>query len=265
MAEHEDGRPFFTHDGDELVPGPHARGPWAPGMLHGRLLGGLMARAIEREHVADGLRLTRLTVDLFRSASLLPVRVTTERVRDGRRIRIVDATVGSGEGLVARACAVLLRRAGQPPGEVWAPPGWDVPEPADLGPPVFGRSPFEMWRISPDEERGEPRRGRHRLWMRENHDLVEGESPSPLVRVALAADMASPMAHAGSAGLRFINADYTLALSRLPLGDVIGVESAGHLSDEGIAVGNCTLYDTGGPIGYCGTTAVANAAGMRRS
>ena len=58
--------------------------------------------------------------------------------------------------------------------------------------------------------------------------------------------------------LQFINADYSMNLSRLPLGDAIGVESAGHLSDDGIAAGQCTLYDTAGPIGFCATSAIAN-------
>lgn len=62
----------------------------------------------------------------------------------------------------------------------------------------------------------------------------------------------------GDAGLQFINADYTLCLSRLPLSDAIGLESAAHTSEDGVAVGHCTLHDTAGPIGYCMTTAVAN-------
>lgn len=265
MAEREDARPFFTVAGDELIPAPHARGPWAPDMMHGRLLGGLMARAIEAEHGADGLHLTRLTVDLFRNSKLLPVRVGTERIRDGRRIRVADATVSTEEGLIARASAVLLRRTERPPGDIWAPEVWDVPGPEQLGEPVWGHTPFELWRISPDEEHAWSTADRRRIWMRETHELVEGESDSPLVRVALAADMASPMAHSGSSGLHYINADYTLTLSRLPLGELVGVEAAGHLSDEGVAVGNCTLYDMSGPVGYCSTIAVANTSGMRTS
>ena len=40
---------FFTSSADGFVPTEHARGPWAPSMLHGRLLAGLAARAIEAE------------------------------------------------------------------------------------------------------------------------------------------------------------------------------------------------------------------------
>src|SRR5438067_779012 len=112
MAQGEDAEPFFTIVGDELVPGPHARSPWSDQMLHGRLLGGLMARTIEREHADEGLHFARFTVDLYRNSPLIPLRIETTRVRDGRRIRVVDATVTGENGPVARASAVLLRRVG---------------------------------------------------------------------------------------------------------------------------------------------------------
>lgn len=256
MAEQEDLQAFFTVDGDELVPAPHARGPWAENMVHGRLLGGLLARAVERAHADPGLRLARFTVDLYRNSPLIPLRISSARVRDGRRIRVVDLTITAERGPVARASAVLLRSGEQPEGEIWAPSGWDVPPPDELGPPRRAEgSMFDMW---PIEEASFFSGVRHRCWIRDTHPLVEGEALSPLVRVALAADMASPMAHFGSGGLRFINADYSMNLSRLPLGDPIGIESGGHLSDDGIAAGQCRLYDTAGPIGFCATSAIAN-------
>jgi hypothetical protein len=66
------------------------------------------------------------------------------------------------------------------------------------------------------------------------------------------------MALFGTAGLRYINADYTLTLGRLPLSQAIGFESVGHLSDDGVAVGRCTLYDSAGAIGFSVVTAIAN-------
>jgi hypothetical protein len=259
VVEATDQEAFFAAEGAELVPAPHARGPWAADMMHGRLLGGIMARAIEREHADEGLHVARLTVDLFRRAGLVPLRVTTRRVRDGGRIRVVDATVTTGDGEVARASAVLLRRGMRPPGEIWTTPDWDAPGPDELGPPADGVA-FHLWRLPAD---GGPAvqpwefPTRRRAWVREAHELTAGESVSPFVRVVLAADLASPLSLYGTAGLRYINADYSLMLSRLPVSETIGLESSGQLSDEGVAVGHCTLYDTAGPIGYCAVTAVA--------
>ncbi|MEO3784912.1 acyl-CoA thioesterase domain-containing protein [Actinocorallia sp. B10E7] len=252
---------FFTLSGFELIPAPHARGPWAPDMLHGRLLGGLLARAIEREHGTDELRPARLTVDLYRSSKLVPLTVSTEPVRDGRRIRVADASVTGPDGTIARASCVMLRPGSHPPGTAWTPEPWDVPSPDELGEPNpregGGMPTFEMWRIGEGngDWNGEQRR---RVWMREAQPLVEDEPLSPFVRVALAADLASPIAHWSTRGLNYINADYTINLSRMPEGDVLGLEAGGHLSADGIASGHCVLYDLSGPLGYINTIALAN-------
>jgi hypothetical protein len=50
-------------------------------------------------------------------------------------------------------------------------------------------------------------------------DLVEGAPLTPFVRVAVAADFASPFANAGDQGLGSINSDVTLYLHRLPVKD----------------------------------------------
>ncbi|RVX40540.1 thioesterase superfamily protein [Nonomuraea polychroma] len=250
---------FFTQKQGELVPSPHARGPWSPDMLHGRLLGGLAARALEQRHAEPGLHFARLTVDLFRNSPMLPVTVETALVRDGRRIRVADATLSTEQGVIGRASAVLLRQSEPPDGpQTLVTPAWD--EPAPDGPPAEGpgwKPPFDLWRLT---EWGAP--GPGRAWMRERHPLVDEEAVTPFVRAALAADFASPLSNAGTDGLRFINADYTLTLARLPESDVLGIEATGHLNAAGVATGHVTLHDAAGPIGFCVVTAVANPAGL---
>ncbi|HEY1573716.1 MAG TPA: acyl-CoA thioesterase domain-containing protein [Pseudonocardiaceae bacterium] len=254
------GEPYFAVADGEFVPAPHASSWWAATMLHGRLLGGLLARAVERAHGTDELHVSRLTVDLFRNAPFAPVRVDTVRVRDGRRIRVAEAIAEVGGEPVAKASAVLLRLGEQPPGRVPATPAWDAPPPEHMPPPRQTRYPTRAWRFTEDNAqiRHWSARGRRRIWLRETCELVAGEPISPLVRAALAADSASPLAHAADSGLEFINADYTLYLGRLPVGDTIGLESGGHTSDRGVAVGHCTMHDLTGPVGYCMTAAVAN-------
>ncbi|TMR19964.1 thioesterase family protein [Nonomuraea turkmeniaca] len=229
-------------------------------MLHGRLLGGLAARALEERYAQPGLHVARLTVDLFRNSPLLPVTVETTLVRDGRRIRVADAIISTDQGVIGRASAVLLREGEQPAGgQTLVTPVWD--EPAPDGPPVQGegwRPPFDLWWTT-----GRGTSGPGRVWVRETHPLVTDEPVTPLVRVALAADFASPLSNMGAEGrLGFINADYTLTLARLPAGELIGLEATGHLSGSGVATGQVTLHDTEGPIGFCTVTAVANAVGL---
>ncbi|MFI0418666.1 acyl-CoA thioesterase domain-containing protein [Spongiactinospora sp. 9N601] len=248
---------FFARKRDELVPAPHAHGPWSPDMLHGRLLGGLAARAIEERYAEPGLHFARLTVDLFRNSPMMPVTVETALVRDGRRIRVADATITTEQGVIGRAAAVLLRQGEQPGGtRSVVTPAWDAAPPS--GPPERGRywtPPFDLWRLA-----GWERPGPGRAWLRETYPLVEDEPITPFVRAALAADFASPLSNAGPEGLRFINADYTLTMGRVPEGELIGVEATGHLSAAGVATGQITLHDTTGPFGFCVVTAVANPA-----
>jgi len=132
--------------------------------------------------------------------------------------------------------------------EVWEEVGLEI----EPGPP------FHLWRTTPWMSKE-----RSRVWTRETRPLVEGEPLTPFTRAALAAEFVSPLTHMGTEGLHFINADYTLCLSRLPKGDLIGLESNGHLSDEGVAVGQCTIYDESGPIGFGAVTAVAHSVKMR--
>ena len=78
------------------------------------------------------------------------------------------------------------------------------------------------------------------------------------MRCAVAADFTSPLPNMGSTGLQFVNADITLYLHRLPSTEWLGFEVASHQSEDGIAIGETTLYDEAGPIGKGLVCAVAN-------
>ncbi len=247
---------FFEPVDGALHPTPAARSPWSAQMLHGRLLAGLAAWAVQRDHGEPDLQPARLTVDLYRYPPMTPVRVDTRLVRGGGRVRVVDSTFATADGVdLGRATMLLLRRAEQPADEIWAPAEWDVPPPEAIegAPPGPGAFPMQM-RAVPGAGFGMP--GQRKVWMREVNDLIAGVPLDPLVRVAMAADLASPLSNSGAGGLDFINADITLQLRRLPRSDWLGFEVTGHLSESGVAVGQCRLYDTDGAIGYSSTCAV---------
>src|SRR5688572_19760502 len=128
--------PFFTRDGDRFVPTDISKGPWGPSSLHGRVVIGLLGAEIERRHGDPEMIPARLTVDMFRLPDLSPLEVRTRLVRDGYRIRLVQADLYSGDAHVALTTAQILRRTSAPPGSVWSPPNWDAPNPNDLPPPA---------------------------------------------------------------------------------------------------------------------------------
>ena len=249
---------YFNTTADGLAPVPEASGPWSPDMLHGRLLGGMAARALEAEFALVGLRAARLTVDLIRPAPMEPVTVSTALVRDGRRIRVADASLRCGGNEVAQARVVFLRVGDPPPGRSWQPPSWAPSDPEDLPQPQWGHEgPAPAWQIR-IAGGGFGTAERNRVWTRDTVSLVDDETLTPFVRTALASDLASPLANGSDDGIHYINGDYTLALGRYPISDWIGLEVSQHIAATGIALGACTLYDLDGPFATSTTTALAN-------
>jgi Thioesterase-like superfamily len=255
-------QPFFTRDRDAYIPTPVASGPWDPKSLHGRVIIGLLAFAIEQRHGADDFVPARLTVDMFRLPNLSPIEVTTKLIRDGLRIKVVEADFVSGGVAMARASCQLLRKTQNPAGRVWSPPNWEVPAPADIAVPDDPRLGMHgKWNTRPITGHMGTL-GPRRLWMSEVRDLVEGAPLTPFVRAAVAADFASPFANAGDQGLSYINSDVTLYLHRLPVKEWIGFEVMNHHATDGIAIGECFLYDALGPIGSSTVAALAQRKPM---
>ena len=114
-------QPFFTHnrDNDTFMPTPVANGPWDPNSLHGRVVVGLLAHVIEQRHGAEDFVPARLTVDMFRLPNITtPIEVKTKLVRDGLRIKVVEAEFFSGGTSMARASCQLLRKTENAPGNI---------------------------------------------------------------------------------------------------------------------------------------------------
>ncbi len=250
--------PFFRRQGEAFMPQPICAGPWDPKSLHGRVIAGLLGGIIEARFRDAAFQFTRLTVDLWRLPQFVPLTVETRLVREGGRIKVVDAECFADGVSMGRAIGLLLRRGTPPAGEIWSPPDWDFPKPDtfDPPPPPEARDWTPMW-----ETRGRGNAfgtvGRKQVWVRELRPLFDHEPLTPFQRVALAADLTSPLANSGSSGLGYINTDITLYLHRDPVGEWIGFESLAHHADAGVATGECTLYDEHGAIGRSSVAALA--------
>ncbi|MBV9995290.1 MAG: thioesterase family protein [Caulobacteraceae bacterium] len=248
--------PYFRRDGERFAPTRSARGPWRSSSLHGRVVCGLLAREIERRHGGPDYLPARLTVDMYRLPDLSPIEIVTRVVRDGYRIKVIDAELLSAGASAARASVQLLRRGEAPEGAIWSPPSWDAPGPETLPKreDVDPRMPlWDMRFIAGAMGTMAPKR----VWMREIREMIEGEPVTPFTRVALAADFASPFANAGDKGLLYINSDVTLYLCRLPTTPWVGLEAVNHQAADGVAIGECWVYDEAGPIGSASVAALA--------
>ncbi len=255
---------FFVTDGNSYVPTPLSRGPWGPS-LSGHYVGGLLGRAVEPVVTDADLQPARLTVDLLRPVALQPLQVHTSVVRDGRRLQLVDAVMTQNDVTVARASALFLRRGEHITDKVWTTPMTMPQIPAELDAVnddhlmlfhSYGRDPIKgSPGVGVDEW---AHGGQNFAWVRETKSLVDDEPLSPFTRVAMAADVTSSITHWSSEGLRYINADYTVTLSRLPEGEYIGLAAVTHYRHAGVGTGVATLFDKTGPIGSGMATTLVN-------
>ncbi|ATD72487.1 MULTISPECIES: acyl-CoA thioesterase domain-containing protein [Gordonia] len=245
---------------------------WAPGTLSGPAVCALAARAVEVEYGDDQFLPARCTIDLFKAARDVITSTRTRLTRSGGRIRVVDVEIvqhpeDGQEVVVARGTTVFLRTSVNPPGERWQRP----PEAVTFRPPrstttdddliprwasdAPGRAPREWEYEMPDHQNAY----RKRVWTRAA-PIVPGEEPTPFQRAVISAESASVISNWGTTGIGFINCDLTVAISRLPRGERIGVEADLHVEDDGVSVSNAGLYDADGMFGTALVTAVNNAA-----
>ena len=253
------GEPFFRVEGALVVPGPRASGPWSEEMLNGRNVVALCAWAVERDYGADGLLCARLVVDLLRPVPRAPLRVETKAVRSGGRLRAVDVELTADGTLVTRATALLLRPSEAMPGGPWRPPEWEMPHPDTLARLDTEQTRNVRLDVRPEVEGVFFPEGRRRLWVREKIELVEGEPWTPFMRAAAVADLANPLANRAEV-LHYINADVTVHLARLPVGEWIGIETMDHLAADGICLGGGSIYDLDGRIGWSSVACLVTAA-----
>jgi hypothetical protein len=226
-------------------------------MLHGRLLGGVAARALEAEYGAAGWRVARLTVDLFRPAAMAPVEISVQPIRDGRRIKVVDARMRCDGHDVGRATAVFLAESEEPPGRIWRPEHEPWPDPETMEASTEEGAPDQTdWLFRPVRG-GFGSAEQTRVWTMETGRLVDDEPVSPFVRAALSGDIACPLANSGDEGLHYINADYTLLIGRYPIGDWVGLEVTQQIHADGISMGSATLVDQTGPFATSGGVSLA--------
>ena len=247
----------YLSDPDGMFhPTENARSRWGDDMLNGPAVVSLAAWNLEQRYGMPDFLPSRLTVDLFKAARRVPTSVRSRLVRDGHRIRNSECDIVQGETIVARATLVQYRLSQPPPGSEWSCDTAFAPPP-DLQPHVF--------LIGSDDARWSPVGAEHQNTSRKRvyHspiDVVAGQDITPFVRAVVVAEATSMVSNLGTKGIGYINGDLTVALSRLPNSEYIGVQGDSHWVCDGVSIGTGTLFDDAGPFGTGLVTAIANPA-----
>jgi len=245
----------FELDGARAVPSVLARGPWSPDAMHGGAPAALLARAVERHDPGPASFVARLTVDLLRPVPLAPLDVVARTARPGKKVQWVDASLVADGVEVARATALRVR--------VTEPLGLPLPSPEPLpfaspessdalevtlpavsGPGFWRAVEFRVAQGSWTEV------GPATIWFRLQAEVVAGEAPSPLQRVAAAADFGNGVSTVLPRGqFLFINPDLGIHLHRHPAGEWVALSGRSRAEDFGVGLAVCDLHDELGPIG----------------
>ena len=271
---------LFVADGERVNPTDRARGPWSPDALHGGPVAALVARAVERLVPDEPMHVTRLTVELLRPVPVAPLTVTATLVRPGRKVQLVDVHIDAGgrdvvwgRGLRVRTATTADARDGSPWDELpdamaeGPVPGVDesAPLPPDDGQPspepvggylAFHNTATDMRFVSGRFDGPGPAA----VWVRLRVPVMAGEEPTPLQRVAAAADFGNGVSSVlDFARYQFINPDLTISLHRPALGPWVCVDATTRLGLPGTGVAQSVLWDVHGPIGRAVQSLVVEA------
>ena len=247
--------PFYRQvDEDRFEATPYTRGPWDPGSQHAGPPAALLGRAVEQQaKLGAPMRVARLMFDIARPVPIGPMMVTSRLVRAGRSVAAIEAEISTGAGVMAmRATALLIRVA-----EDVAPAVPDDPSPP--GPDEATSEPFFPVEYDVGYHTGMECRftegsflspGPATCWMRMRVPLVEGEEPSPLARVLVAADSGNGISSVLDwRSSLFINPELTVHLHRYPVGEWVCLSARTTIDADGIGLTHTRLFDERSALG----------------
>jgi hypothetical protein len=242
-----------------LRAGELTRGPWDAEAQHGGPPAALLMRAFEAvdpaAHGGADLRITRVTYELLRPMPLGDLQVEASVIRPGRRVQLLEGSISTPAGVEAmRARALRVAPAPITAGGLADIPWGPAVGPRDSHPqplvvdwtPVFPGDGIEVrFAAGAYLEKGPAT-----AWFRLRVPLVAGEDPSPLQRLASAADFPNGIAtELAWSEFVFINPDLTIYVEREPRGEWICVDARMRVVEGGGAVSEAVLYDLDGRVG----------------
>ena len=260
----------MTGTGDEApeayyLPGPDGtftptvatESPWDSKAQHGGPPCALFGHVMRERHPDGGFRLARLTVEFLGAIPRSDITVETEIVRDGRRIRLLEASMHAAGKKVALARAWQIAANGDvlagaelkgaKPVELPPLPPPEQPQRFFTGRERWGYGESVDWRRVRGTYRGT---GYAQAWMRPRVPLIAGRKIHPLDRALVVADSANGLsARLDMREWLFIPPAVTITLHRYPAGDWVLLSARSDLADDGLGSTSGTLSDESGPLG----------------
>jgi acyl-CoA thioesterase len=226
--------------------------------LHGGPVSALLAHVAEAARTLVPMQPARFTVELLRPVPPhRPLIASAKVLRDGKKVQLVEASLRSDTVELARARLLRIRTEtlefpSSAPIETEQP--FDRPDELSDQGHDYDDNAYTAFHNSACVHRfasgkwAEP--GPAEVWVKLVVPLLAGRTPSPLERVAAAADFGNGIsAVLPPQGWSFINADLTIHLNRPLQGDWVGMRTKSHLDASGVGFAESELFDTSSRIG----------------
>ena len=263
---------IYRRDGELYAPTEWAGGPWSPLHQHGGAAASLLARGAQEASRETGLRVARLTIDLFRPVPMQPLRLVRRFARRGQRIALAELALVHGDREVTRASSLLLReRSDLAPswseGAEPVPPPRESCEPIEFMPHAYRAHipPGFHWSI--DVRMARATEG-PLAWIHTPLAVVEGEPTSAFERATALSDLCFGLGgrillrrgwqQPDLVRTRFINVDTTLYFEREPEGLWFAMRPTRLSDDRGIGLAEAVGYDARGLYGRSLQAILAN-------
>jgi hypothetical protein len=228
-------------------------GPWGADLQHGGAPTALISWIAEGIPTREPMQVVRVTLDLLRPVPIAALQFQAEIVREGRKIQLCAVTLLHENVVVVRATVLKIRRTELILPQTAVEEAITLPGPEDGHPAdVPASNPKALIRgMTMRVVQGNFREpGPAAIWFRVDRPLFEKQPLTPLQRVAMVGDFCNGVSTVLEWGKwTFINADLTISLARLPLGEWILLDATTWLGDQGSGIAFAKLGDRRGYFG----------------
>lgn len=248
---------YFTalHDAGHYRATEHTGGAWNPQEQHVAPVFGLMVHVLQQwgeqrqsDQQSSPLRPVRMSFDILGTLPVGEVSCEVHPLRAGRTVELVEVVLSHGGRAAVRMRAWFLAEfstediAGSSFEQLDPPESMEPWDATALWPGGFIASLHGRRR-----ELGE---GRGQVWIRSEHEVVEGEEVSELATFCSLLDTANGVAvRADPTEVAFPNLDLTVSFFRIPQGPWVGMDTTASVGATGLGLTHTVLHDADGPVG----------------
>ncbi|AKX55156.1 thioesterase [Thiopseudomonas alkaliphila] len=231
-------------------PTTHAQGAWNPHEQHMAPATGILCTELEQFSSNHDLRIARISLDIFGLIPFTEFTITTEVIRPGKTIELLESTMAANGRtcIVARAWRIQIQDSSNVAG---------LEDSAILQPEDYPAwQGMERWAggfIQSIETRANPERraGKGIVWINTPVAMVAGQNTSDFSHLMGLVDTANGIVprQEGEFVWGFPNLDLQIHLHRLPQGQWLGLETVQQYGPDGTGLTSSVLHDCQGPFG----------------